>query len=109
MSKFNYCTVAGRSLIHSFEIIGGSNIKNNPTLRQNLEQLALDAESTNCSQWEKLHVKALQFSSMGNVDAAVRQWEEILIEYPSDVLSLHLAGMTCLINGTMGNVCFAFY
>lgn len=98
--------IAGRSLIHSFEIIGGSNIKNNPTLRKNLEQLALDVESNtnNCGEWEKLHVKAIQFSSTGNVEAAVRQWEEILIEYPSDILSLHLAGMTCLINGTMEKV-----
>ncbi|XP_037032820.1 tetratricopeptide repeat protein 38-like [Bradysia coprophila] len=98
--------IAGRSLKHSLEVIGGSNIKNNPTLEKNIERLASDVESNSntCGEWEKLHVKALQFSSMGNAEAAVRQWEEILIEYPSDILSLHLAGMTCLINGTMEKV-----
>lgn len=95
--------VGGRVLVYGLQIIGGLNVNNNSTLKKNLEQLALDVESnTNCNQWEKLQVKALRYLSTNNPDAAIRQWEEILIEFPSDILSLHLAGMTCLINGRLG-------
>lgn len=95
--------VSGRTLAYCLQALGGSTVHNNSLLKQNLEKLVLDVESeTNSTKWERLHVNALQMLSTSNADAAIRQWEEILVEFPSDILSLHLAGLTCLMNGCLG-------
>lgn len=89
--------------MYNLQVIGGSSINNDSDLKQNLEQLAFDVEAnSNCSKWEKLQLQALQSASMSDADTAIRQWEDILVEFPSDILSLHLAGMTCLVSGKLG-------
>ncbi|KAG4067277.1 hypothetical protein HA402_000268 [Bradysia odoriphaga] len=97
--------IGGRSMIYAFEAVGGANVNNNPELKTNVEQLIADvAANSNCDKWEKLHVKALEHLSSSSIDAAIRQWEEILIEYPSDILSLHLTGLTCLMTGRLDRI-----
>lgn len=88
-------------MVYCLQTLGGLNVNNNSALKENIEQLVQDVEN-NSTKWEKLHVNALHTLAMSNADAAIRKWEEILIEYPSDILSLHLAGLTCLINGCLG-------
>lgn len=99
-----YVIVSGRSLVYGLQAMAGMNINNNPVLKQNVEQLAVDVETNSmCNKLEKLQVNALQYLAMSDADAAIRQWEEILVEFPSDILSLHLAGLTCLMSGKLGN------
>lgn len=89
---------------YCLQTIGGFNAINNSVLKKNIERLSLDVEAkSNSTKWEKLQVNALQYLSVDNADAAIRQWEEILVEFPSDVLSLQLAGLTCLISGRLGS------
>lgn len=95
--------VSGRSLVYSLQALGGLNVNNNADLKRNVEQLTLDVDAnSNCNKWEKLQVNALKYLSTSNTEAAIRQWEEILVEYPSDIMSLHLAGLTCLMSGRLG-------
>lgn len=83
--------------------MGGSTVNNNSDLKRNVERLVLDVSTnSNCNKWEKLQVNALESLSTSNTDAAIRQWEEILVEFPSDIMSLHLAGLTCLMSGRLG-------
>lgn len=88
-------------MVYYLQAIAGLNIHNNSVFKENVEQLARDVEK-NSTEWEKLQVNALQTLSMGNAEDAITKWEEILVEFPSDILSLHLAGLTCLINGCLG-------
>lgn len=99
----NLNIVSGRSLVYSLQALSGLNINNNSVLKENMEQLTQDVEN-NSTKWERLQVNALQTLLMGNADAAITKWEEILVDFPSDILSLHLAGMTCLINGCLGKL-----
>lgn len=90
-------------MVYGLQAFGGHNVNNNADLKRNLEQLVLDVETnSSCSKWEKLQVNALQSLSTNNIEAAIRQWEEILVEFPSDILSVHLAGLACLMSGRLG-------
>lgn len=90
-------------MTYCLQALGGSTIYNNSMLKQNLEKLALDVESnTNSTKREKYQLNALQLLSTSNAAAAITQWENILVEFPSDILSLHLAGLTCLMHGCLG-------
>lgn len=95
--------VSGRSLVYGLQAIGGSNFNNNSDLKKNVEQLVSDVNANaDGNKWEQLHVNALKSISTSDAEAAIRQWEEILVEFPSDILSLHLAGLTCLMSGRLG-------
>ena len=51
----------------------------------------LEKISVNGNKREKLHVKAVCQYSMGYCDKAVTTWQDILVDYPNDVLALKLA------------------
>ncbi|KAJ6641699.1 Tetratricopeptide repeat protein 38 [Pseudolycoriella hygida] len=97
--------IGGRTLVYCVETISGRNANNSPELRDQIERIATDAQlKVNATKWEKLQVNALQHLSNEDPDTAIRQWEEILVEFPSDILSLHLAGITCLISGRLERI-----
>jgi tetratricopeptide (TPR) repeat protein len=48
---------------------------------------------------EKLHIEALGAWSAGEMDRALKLWEQILAEYPTDVLALRLSHFNYFWNG----------
>ena len=51
----------------------------------------LEKMSVNGNEREKLHVKAVLQYSAGYCDKAVSTWQDILVDYPHDILALKLA------------------
>ncbi|CAJ0608307.1 unnamed protein product [Cylicocyclus nassatus] len=62
----------------------------NPLLRANLEQLQKDAKEYG-NEREQKHAKAAQLYAQGKLRAAAQIWEDILVEYPTDLMAIKFA------------------
>ncbi|KHJ80697.1 hypothetical protein OESDEN_19624, partial [Oesophagostomum dentatum] len=62
----------------------------NKALKNSLEQLQKDAEEYG-NEREKKHAKAVILYADGHIRAATNIWEEILAEYPTDMMALKFA------------------
>ncbi|KAK6042302.1 hypothetical protein COOONC_20193 [Cooperia oncophora] len=62
----------------------------NETFRNNLEQVCADAQAYGNPR-EMKHAEAVQLWGQGKMRAAANIWEDILIEYPTDLMAIKLA------------------
>ncbi|VDM71423.1 unnamed protein product, partial [Strongylus vulgaris] len=83
--------VMPRAFRHALEALGTSSCARvNETLRTNLEQLQKDAIAYG-NEREQKHARAAQLYAQGKMRAAVNVWEEILVDYPTDLIAIKFA------------------
>lgn len=79
----------GRVFCLVSEIYGGT--YSNPDQRKKVFELKKSSEKRKISNWERSHIEALCHTSNDNNYAACNVYEDILAEYPGDMLAGHLA------------------
>lgn len=84
--------VMGRVLVNGLEIMGtGRSPRLDPTFRKELDEMSNLAKSSNLTKRELQHVEAIRLCGEGRMLEGALVWEDILIDYPTDILALKLA------------------
>lgn len=79
-------------LVNGLEIMStGSHPKYNENLRKSLALMNKTVGRKTLNNWEERHVRAINYCAEGSMDDACLVWEDILIDYPNDILSLKFA------------------
>ncbi|XP_053382295.1 tetratricopeptide repeat protein 38-like [Mercenaria mercenaria] len=66
---------------------------------QEVYKMAEMAKKPHVKPWERKHAEAVQYLSEGKIDNACEKWEDILVEYPMDMLSLKFLHDMYIFNG----------
>ncbi|XGW12332.1 hypothetical protein V3C99_013217 [Haemonchus contortus] len=104
MESADESAVLPRAFALGVEAIGtGTSARTNAEFRKQLEQLQLDA-AKNGNEREQKHAKAVQQFAEGKQSAAARTWEEILKDYPTDLIAIKFAHDTYFYLGDAKNI-----
>ncbi|KAJ8002903.1 hypothetical protein DPEC_G00163790 [Dallia pectoralis] len=85
--------VMGHVISTGLELVGtGSSVRLNERLASAVKRTVELAQSQgDITPRERLHVRAMEHFSKGNIPQACDMWEEILVDHPTDLLALKLA------------------
>ncbi|KAJ8391968.1 hypothetical protein AAFF_G00082780 [Aldrovandia affinis] len=84
--------VMGHVVGTGLELIGtGSSVRLNERLAGAVRHMAELAAAQDITPRERLHVRAIQQFAKGSFPEACDLWDEILLEYPTDVLAIKLS------------------
>lgn len=83
----------GKSLDLGIQLIGtGTNIRLNDKLKQDIDELKNKVDNdSKISQREKNHVYAVYKWAQNDLHSALLIWEDILLEYPTDMHAIKMA------------------
>ncbi|PIO62419.1 hypothetical protein TELCIR_16019 [Teladorsagia circumcincta] len=96
--------VLARAFALGVEAIGtGIGARTNADFRKQLEQLQIDAAKTG-NEREQKHAKAVQQFAEGKQSAAALTWEDILKDYPTDLIAIKFAHDTYFYLGDSKNI-----
>ncbi len=81
-----------KTLMASFEAQGANVFKDTAVVKKiyDLKSEAEKRPKSSMSDWERSHLKATVALAHNDFLGACRVWEDILVEYPKDILALHL-------------------
>nr|CDJ81069.1 tetratricopeptide repeat protein 38-like [Haemonchus contortus] len=104
MESADESAVLPRTFALGVDAIGtGTSARTNAEFRKQLEQLQLDA-AKNGNEREQKHAKAVLQFAEGKQSAAARTWEEILKDYPTDLIAIKFAHDTYFYLGDAKNI-----
>ncbi|KAG8579855.1 hypothetical protein GDO81_011077 [Engystomops pustulosus] len=84
--------VMGHVISNGLELIGiGRSPIIDPEFRKELNVMSDLAKTQPLSEWEELHVAALETFAKGNLPKAAEMWDWILLDHPLDLLAIKLA------------------
>ena len=66
----------------------GNQVSKDAIFAQQIYKMTELAEKPHVKPWERHHACAVRLLAEGQVDAATRHWEEILVDHPRDMMSL---------------------
>ncbi|CAD5118358.1 DgyrCDS7067 [Dimorphilus gyrociliatus] len=79
-------------LLNGLEIMStGSHPKYNENLRKSLLLMNETVGGKTLNNWEERHIKAINQCASGSMKTACDIWDDILIDYPNDILALKFA------------------
>lgn len=86
--------VMGRALAYGLDLYEtGKSYRTDSSFRKDIENLVSQSESPAITLREKLHVKAIKQWADGLLPEATTTWEDILLDYPHDILAAKIAQM----------------
>ncbi|XP_041651555.1 tetratricopeptide repeat protein 38 [Cheilinus undulatus] len=81
--------VMGHVICTGLELAGtGTSVRLNERLAGDVKRMVELANNQDISPRERLHVRAMELFSHGNFSKACDVWEDILVDYPTDMLAL---------------------
>ncbi|KAM6946264.1 tetratricopeptide repeat protein 38 [Aplochiton taeniatus] len=84
--------VMGNVISTGLQLVGtGSSVRLNERLASAVRRTVELASVQDVTPRERLHVRAMELFSKGNIPKACDVWEEILVEHPTDLLALKFA------------------
>lgn len=101
-SVFIHSKVLGRVFNFGLRLMGTlESISSSQSMRTEYEALEalMDSRKGSLSSRELLHIEAVLLWARGKVSLAVRLWEEILLDFPTDIHALKLANISYLYLG----------
>ncbi|XP_070533335.1 tetratricopeptide repeat protein 38-like [Ptychodera flava] len=84
--------VLGHVLVNGLDVMGtGRSIYLDAEFKTDIDNIVKLAENSNVSSREKLHAEAIKLWAYGDITKAQDKWEEVLVQYPTDMLALKFA------------------
>ena len=77
----------------------GNQVSKDAKFAQQVYKMAELAEKPHVKPWERHHACAFRLLAEGHVDAAVRHWEDILVDHPRDMMAVSFMNAAYLFHG----------
>ncbi|XP_037033076.1 tetratricopeptide repeat protein 38-like isoform X2 [Bradysia coprophila] len=84
--------IAGKALKYGLELMStAETTRINKDLAKNVDDLVAQVSSKSDANYrEKMHVQAVLNWSRGNLNQAAQAWEDVLVQYPTDMLAIKM-------------------